>query len=186
MAASSWGSCSVWAFLPIGLARALRWMRGLSKAVRKQFVELYHQGLIYRGKRIVDWDPESQTTLSDLEVDREEREQTLYTLAYDLEGGGEITIATQRPETIFADQAIAVHPEDERFKHLVGKKARIPLTDIWVPIITDEAVEIDFGTGALKITPAHDPTDFEIGQRHDLDMPSVIDLNAKMAGELSA
>ena len=184
MAASSWGSCSVWAFLPIGLARALRWMRGLSRAVRKQFVELYHQGLIYRGKRIVDWDPESQTTLSDLEVDREEREQTLYTLAYDLEGGGEITIATQRPETIFADQAIAVHPEDERFKHLVGKKARIPLTDIWVPIITDEAVEIDFGTGALKITPAHDPTDFEIGQRHDLDMPSVIDLNAKMAGDL--
>ena len=93
---------------------------GLSKAVRKQFVELYHRGLVYRGKRIVDWDPESQTTLSDLEVDREEREQTLYTLAYALEDGGEITIATQRPETIFADQAIAVHPDDERFKNSIG------------------------------------------------------------------
>ena len=157
---------------------------GLSRAVRKQFVELYHRGLIYRGKRIVDWDPESQTTLSDLEVDREEREQTLYTLAYALEDGGDIQIATQRPETIFADVAIAVHPEDERFENLVGKKARIPLTDTLIPIITDKAVEIDFGTGALKITPAHDPTDFEIGQRHNLDMPSVIDLDAKMAGEL--
>ena len=157
---------------------------GLSKAVRKQFVELYHRGLIYRGKRIVDWDPESQTTLSDLEVDREEREQTLYTLAYALEDGGDIKIATQRPETIFADVAIAVHPEDERFKDLVGKKARIPLTDTLIPIITDKAVEMDFGTGALKITPAHDPTDFEIGQRHNLDMPSVIDLDAKMTSEL--
>ena len=157
---------------------------GLSRAVRKQFVELYHRGLVYRGKRIVDWDPESQTTLSDLEVDREDREQTLYTLAYELEDGGDIQIATQRPETIFADQAIAVHPEDERFKDLVGRKARIPLTDTWVPVITDEAVEIDFGTGALKITPAHDPTDFEIGQRHSLEMPSVIDLDAKLSGEL--
>lgn len=157
---------------------------GLSRAVRKQFVELYHRGLVYRGKRIVDWDPESQTTLSDLEVDREDREQTLYTLAYELEDGGDIQIATQRPETIFADQAIAVHPEDERFKDLVGRKARIPLTDTWVPVITDEAVEIDFGTGALKITPAHDPTDFEIGQRHGLEMPSVIDLDAKLSGEL--
>lgn len=157
---------------------------GLSKAVRKQFVELYHRGLIYRGRRIVDWDPKSQTTLSDLEVDREEHEQTLYTLAYDFEGGGEIQIATQRPETIFADQAIAVHPKDERFKNLVGKKARIPLTNRFIPVITDEMVEIDFGTGALKVTPAHDPTDFEIGQRHGLETPSVIDLEAKLFSEL--
>ncbi len=157
---------------------------GLSRAVRKQFVDLYHQGLVYRGERIVNWDPASQTTLSELEVDREERQGKLYTLAYELEGGGAIHIATVRPETIFADQAIAVHPDDERFKKLVGTKARIPLTERWVPIITDEAVEMDFGTGALKITPAHDPTDFEIGERHDLERPSVIDLDAKLFGEL--
>ncbi|MDZ7705719.1 MAG: valine--tRNA ligase [Trueperaceae bacterium] len=157
---------------------------GLSRAVRKQFVELYHQGRIYQGERIVNWDPVSQTTLSDLEVDREQRPGKLYTIAYDLEGGGSIQIATVRPETIFADQAIAVHPDDERFKDVVGKKARIPLTDRWVPVLTDEAVEMDFGTGALKITPAHDPTDFEIGERQGLEHPSVIDLNAKLAGDL--
>ena len=157
---------------------------GLSRAVRKQFVELYHQGLVYRGERIVNWDPASQTTLSELEVDREERQGKLYTLAYKLEGGGTIQIATVRPETIFADQAVAVHPDDERFENLVGTKARIPLTERWVPIITDEAVEMDFGTGALKITPAHDPTDFEIGERHDLERPSVIDLDAKLFGDL--
>ncbi len=158
---------------------------GLSKAVRKQFALLYHQGRVYRGERIVNWDPVSQTTLSELEVDREERPGKLFTLAYELEdNSGSIRIATVRPETIFADQAIAVHPEDERFKGLVGKRARIPLTDRLVPIITDEAVERDFGTGALKITPAHDPTDFEIGERHGLARPSVIDLNAKLTGDL--
>ncbi len=157
---------------------------GLQKAVRKQFVELYNQGKIYRSERIVNWDPKSQTTLSELEVKREERQGKIYTLAYELEDGGEIRIATVRPETIFADQAIAVHPDDERFTGLIGKKARIPLTDRWVPIISDEAVEIDFGTGALKITPAHDPTDFEIGERHKLAHPSVIDLDAKMFSEL--
>lgn len=157
---------------------------GLSRAVRKQFVELYHRGLIYRGERIVNWDPVSQTTLSDLEVDREERPGVLYTLRYELEGGGALEIATVRPETIFADVALAVHPEDERFAHLHGKRARIPLTNRWVPIITDEAVERDFGTGALKITPAHDPTDFEIGLRHDLPRPSVVGLDAKLTGEL--
>ena len=157
---------------------------GLSKAVRKQFVELYHRGLVYRGERIVNWDPESQTTLSDLEVDREDRPGELYTLAYELEGGGALTVATVRPETIFADVALAVHPDDERFTPLHGQKARIPLTERWVPIITDEAVEMDFGTGALKITPAHDPTDFEIGERHSLPHPSVIDLDAKLTGEL--
>ncbi len=157
---------------------------GLSKAVRKQFVELYHRGLVYRGERIVDWDPLSQTTLSDLEVDREERPGKLYTLTYELEDGGGIQIATVRPETIFADVAIAVHPEDERFKHLVGKKAQIPLTERWIPIITDAAVERDFGTGVLKITPAHDPIDFEIGVRHGLERPSVIGLDAKLTGDL--
>ncbi len=157
---------------------------GLQKAVRKQFVELYNQGKIYRSERIVNWDPKSQTTLSELEVNREERKGKIYTLAYELENGGSIKIATVRPETIFADQAIAVHPDDQRFSQLVGKKARIPLTDRWITIITDEAVEIDFGTGALKITPAHDPTDFEIGERHNLAYPSVIDLDAKLFSAL--
>ena len=157
---------------------------GLSKAVRKQFVELYHRGLVYRGERIVNWDPESQTTLSDLEVDREDRPGELYTLSYELEGGGALQIATVRPETIFADVALAVHPDDARFTHLHGQQVQIPLTERWIPIITDEAVEMDFGTGALKITPAHDPTDFEIGERHGLPHPSVIDLDAKLTGEL--
>lgn len=157
---------------------------GLSKAVRKQFVDLFHEGHIYRGERIVNWDPESQTTLSELEVDREKRMGKLYTLAYQLASGGAIDVATVRPETIFADQAVAVHPDDARRAHLVGSTARIPLTDVWVPIIADEAVEMEFGTGALKITPAHDPTDFEIGERHGLDRPSVIDRDAKMSGDL--
>lgn len=157
---------------------------GLSRAVRKQFVELYHQGLVYRGERIVNWDPESRTTLSELEVDREDREGELHTLAYELEGGGAIRIATVRPETIFADQAIAVHPDDDRYRAHVGGRARVPLTDRWVPVIADDAVEPDFGTGALKITPAHDPTDFEIGERHGLERPSVIGLDATLTGDL--
>ena len=157
---------------------------GLSRAVRRQFVELYHKGLVYRGERIVNWDPASRTVLSDLEVDREERPGKLYHLAYELEGGGEIVIATVRPETIFADVAIALHPDDPRAAALEGKRARIPLTERYVPVILDEAVELGFGTGALKITPAHDPTDFEIGERHGLPRPSVIDLDARLTGEL--
>ncbi len=159
--------------------------QGLSRAVRHQFVKLYHEGLAYRGERIVNWDPAAQTTLSELEIDREVRRGKMSTLGYALEDPqaaasngeiGEIRIATVRPETIFADQAIAVHPEDERFRHLVGQQARIPLTGRFIPIIADAAVERDFGVGALKITPAHDPTDFEIGERHGLARPSVIDL----------
>src|SRR5690606_1457504 len=157
---------------------------GLSAAVRRQFVTLYHRGKVYRGERIVNWDPASQTVLSDLEVEREERKTEMYELAYELEGGGAIRVATVRPETIFADVAVAVHPEDERFRGLEGRKARIPLTDRWVPIIADEAVERDFGTGALKITPAHDPTDFEIGERHGLPRPSVIGKDVRLTGEL--
>ncbi len=157
---------------------------GPSRAVRKQFVDLYHQGKIFRSERIINWDPESRTTLSDLEVDREERQASMYTLAYAIEGGGEVLIATVRPETIFADTAVAVHPDDDRFSGLVGKRVRIPLTDRFIPVITDQAVERDFGTGALKITPAHDPTDFEIGERHGLPHPSVIGFDARMSGEL--
>ncbi|WP_261663888.1 valine--tRNA ligase [Deinococcus sp. Marseille-Q6407] len=166
---------------------------GLSHAVRKQFVDLYHDGLAYRGERMVNWDPVSQTTLSDLEISREDRQGKMYTLRYELRDpqaaasngeAGEIRIATVRPETIFADQAIAVHPDDERFRHLVGAEARVPLTERWIPIIADEAVEMDFGVGALKITPAHDPTDFEVGERHGLSRPSVIDLAGNLSGDL--
>jgi valyl-tRNA synthetase len=157
---------------------------GLSKAVRKQFVELYHKGVVYRSERIINWDAASQTVLSELEVDREDRPGKLYTLAYALEDGDSINIATVRPETIFADVAIAVNPKDERFTSFIGKKARIPLTNRYIPVIDDDAVEMEFGTGALKITPAHDPTDFEIGERHNLLRPSVIDLNAKLFGDL--
>jgi valyl-tRNA synthetase len=172
---------------------------GLSRAVRREFVEYYHRGLAYRGQRIVNWDPVAQTVVSDLEVDREERKGQLYVLEYPFEQGqqgmaaghsgntanlGGIRIATQRPETIFADVAVAVHPDDERYTDLIGKKVRIPLTDRYIPIIADSAVEKDFGTGALKITPAHDPADFEIGSRHNLEMPSVIDLKAKLTSDL--
>ncbi|GGL66329.1 valine--tRNA ligase [Deinococcus aerolatus] len=166
---------------------------GLSRAVRAQFVRLYHDGAAYRGERIVNWDVAAQTTLSELEIDREVRKGKMTTLSYKLENSqaapsngeaGEILIATVRPETIFADQAIAVHPEDGRFTHLVGQKARIPLTDRFIPIIADAAVEMDFGVGALKITPAHDPTDFEIGERHGLSRPSVIDLEGNLTSDL--
>ncbi|NJK46108.1 MAG: valine--tRNA ligase [Pleurocapsa sp. SU_196_0] len=158
---------------------------GLSKAVRRAFVEYLHRGLIYRGSRITNWDPVAQTVVSDLEVDREERQGKMYTLSYKLEdGSGEMQVATVRPETIFADVAVAVHPDDERYKALVGQRVRIPLTDRFVPIIVDESVEAAFGTGCLKITPAHDPTDFEIGSRHNLEMPSVINKYAKLEGDL--
>ncbi|HET8984123.1 MAG TPA: valine--tRNA ligase, partial [Trueperaceae bacterium] len=162
---------------------------GLSNAVRLQFVTLYHQGKAYRRERIVNWDPISRTVLSDLEVDRQDRTGELYQLAYALEtpqpgGPKAIHIATVRPETIFADVAIAVHPDDDRFTGLAGKRAKIPLTDRYVEIITDEAVEIGFGTGALKITPAHDQTDYDIGERHGLPMPKVIDEDARLYGEL--
>ncbi len=165
----------------------------LSRAVRHQFVKLYHDGLAYRGERIVNWDVAAQTTLSELEIDREERKGQMSTLRYRLADpatpasngeAGEILIATVRPETIFADQAIAVHPADERFAHLIGLKAQIPLTKRLIPIIADEAVEMDFGVGALKITPAHDPTDFEVGERHGLPRPSVIDLNGNLSSDL--
>ena len=157
----------------------------LSRAVRRAFVEYVDRGLIYKGLRITNWDPVAQTVVSDLEVDREERQGKMYTLSYALEGGeGAMQVATVRPETIFADQAVAVHPDDERYRALIGQRVRIPLTDRFVPIIADESVEMAFGTGCLKITPAHDPTDFEIGTRHNLPMPSVINKFARLEGEL--
>ncbi|GAB5601910.1 valine--tRNA ligase [Thermus sp. FJN-A] len=154
-----------------------------SRAVRYAFSRYYHEGLAYRAPRLVNWCPRCETTLSDLEVETEPTPGKLYTLRYQVEGGGFIEIATVRPETVFADQAIAVHPEDERYRHLIGKRARIPLTEVWIPILADPAVEKDFGTGALKVTPAHDPTDYEIGERHGLKPVSVINLEGRMEGE---
>ncbi len=154
-----------------------------SRAVRYAFCRYYHEGLAYRAPRLVNWCPRCETTLSDLEVETEPTPGRLYTLRYEVEGGGLIEIATVRPETVFADQAIAVHPEDERYQGLVGKKARIPLTEIWIPILADPAVEREFGTGALKVTPAHDPLDYEIGERHGLKPVSVINLEGRMEGE---
>ena len=155
-----------------------------ARAVRYAFIRYFHEGLAFRGKRIVHWDPKTQTTLSDLEVNTVPTPGQLYYIAYPLEAGGELVIATVRPETIFADQAIAVNPADERYQHLIGQKARIPLTERLIPIVADAAVELEFGTGALKVTPAHDVTDFEIGSRHGLAAPSVIDPTGHLSGEL--
>jgi len=145
------------------------------KTVLETFRKLHQDGLIYRGERIVNFCPNCGTAFSDLEVEYEEKDDFLYYLDY-----GPIQIATTRPETIFADVAVAVHPKDKRYKNLIGKKAQIPITNKQIPIITDEVIDIDFGTGALKVTPAHDATDFEIGQRQNLEIITVIDKNGKM------
>ncbi len=148
---------------------------GYTKAIRVAFVHLFEKGLIYRGNRIINWCPRCLTSLSDLEVQHKQSDSTLYHVQYPLaDGSGSITIATVRPETIVGDVAIAVHPEDERYRAFIGKQVRVPLTDRTVPVIADEAVERDFGTGALKITPAHDMTDYEIGQRHGLPTLDVL------------
>ncbi len=157
----------------------------LSAAVAKVFVALYRQGLIYRGTRLVNWDPESQSTLSDAEVDDEERDGFLWHIRYPSEDGSfSIEVATTRPETMLGDTAVAVHPADERYRNLVGKHVVLPLVGKKLPILADDAVERDFGTGAVKVTPAHDPLDNEIGERHALPMPSVIGFDGKMTDEV--
>ncbi|WP_338765706.1 valine--tRNA ligase [Bernardetia sp. ABR2-2B] len=149
---------------------------GYYKAVIRVFVDLYKKGFIYRSNRMVNWDCEAQTTISNEEIIyKEEGEKAfLYHTKYELEDGGTITIATQRPETIMGDVAIAVNPTDKRFKHLIGKNAIVPFIGRKIPIIADEYVEIEFGTGLLKVTPAHDPNDYEIGQRHNLPIIDTI------------
>ncbi len=148
----------------------------VSKIVIETFVKLYQDKLVYRGHRIVNWCVYDHSTLSDQELEEKEKDDLLYYLNY-----GQVTIATTRPETIFADAAVAVNPKDKRFKKLVGQKAVIPLLNKEIPIIADAAVETEFGTGALKVTPAHDTTDYEIGQRHNLPQISVIDFEGKMS-----
>lgn len=149
---------------------------GCSRAVRHVFVKLYEKGLIYRGERIINWCPNCRTAISDAEVEFEEKEGSFWHLRYPLaDGSGEIHLATTRPETMLGDTAVAVHPEDERYKHLVGKYVILPLVNREIPIVADEYVEMDFGTGVVKITPAHDPNDFEVGRRHDLPVINVMD-----------
>jgi valyl-tRNA synthetase len=147
---------------------------GLSKAVVETFVRLHEQGLIYRGQRLVNWDPVLLTAISDLEVVSEEENGKLWSIAYPLaDGSGQLVVATTRPETMLGDVAVAVHPEDERYAHLIGKALALPLTDREIPIIADAYVDKDFGTGCVKITPAHDFNDYEIGKRHNLPMINI-------------
>lgn len=157
---------------------------GLSKAVRKVFVKLYDKGLIYRGKYIINWDPAARTALSDIEVEYKEIQGNLYHLEYPLkDGSGSITVATTRPETMLGDAAVAVHPEDERYKDMVGKTLVLPIVGREIPVIADEYVDKEFGSGAVKITPAHDPNDFEVGHRHNLPQILVMDESGKMNAE---
>jgi valyl-tRNA synthetase len=153
----------------------------MSESVIKVFVDLYNKGLIYRGYRMVNWDPEAKTTLSDEEVIHEERQGNLYYLKYKIEGSQDtLTIATTRPETIFGDTAICINPNDERFTHLKGKKAIVPLCNRVIPIIGDEYVDIEFGTGCLKVTPAHDENDKNLGEKHNLEVIDIFNDDASL------
>jgi len=159
----------------------------LSKIVTETFVRLYEQGLIYRGKRLVNWDPKLQSAVSDLEVENEEKDGSLWHIAYPLvdpdgslaaSGSGQLVVATTRPETMLGDVAVMVHPDDERYKHLIGKMVQLPLCDRQIPVIADDYVDKEFGTGVVKVTPAHDQNDYAVGQRHKLPMICVLTLQA--------
>ncbi|MBT4904864.1 MAG: valine--tRNA ligase [Flavobacteriaceae bacterium] len=153
----------------------------MSASVIQVFVDLFNKGLVYRGYRMVNWDPEAQTTLSDEEVVYEEKPGFLYHIAYEVEGETKpLIIATTRPETIFGDTAICIHPEDERFQHLKGKKVKVPLANRWIPIIQDDYVDMEFGTGCLKVTPAHDINDKALGEKHNLDLIDIFNADATL------
>ncbi len=154
---------------------------GCSRAVRKVFVDLYHRDLIYRGDYMINWCPRCHTALSDIEVEHEDEVSSLTHIHYPLaDGTGSIIVATTRPETMLGDSGVAVHPEDKRYSSLIGEKVNLPLLNREIPIVADEYVDPEFGSGAVKVTPGHDPNDFAIGQRHNLDVIKVIDENAKM------
>ncbi len=156
---------------------------GLNKIVTETFVRLYNEGLIYRGKRLVNWDPKLHTAVSDLEVVQEEEEGFLWHIRYPLaDGSASLTVATTRPETMLGDTAVMVHPEDERYKHLIGKTVKLPLTGREIPIIADAYVDLEFGTGCVKVTPAHDFNDYAVAQRHGLPMINVLTLDGKIQG----
>jgi valyl-tRNA synthetase len=160
---------------------------GLSQAVTEVFVRLYQEGLIYRGKRLVNWDPVLKTALSDLEVVAEEETGSLWHLRYPLEGGdGFLVVATTRPETLLGDAAVAVHPDDERYRHLIGRRVRLPLTVRDIPVIGDTYVDPKFGSGCVKITPAHDFNDYEVGVRHGLPLINIMNPDASLNDEVPA
>ncbi|WP_203361596.1 valine--tRNA ligase [Bacillus sp. REN10] len=173
-----------WAKLGLGLDYSRERFtldEGLSKAVREVFVSLYNKGLIYRGEYIINWDPATKTALSDIEVIYKDVQGAFYHMKYPLaDGSGHIEIATTRPETMLGDTAVAVHPEDERYKHLIGKTVILPIVGREIPIVGDDYVDMEFGSGAVKITPAHDPNDFEIGNRHDLERVLVMNEDGTM------
>ncbi|MGS5085480.1 valine--tRNA ligase [Hydrogenophaga sp. A37] len=154
----------------------------LSTVVTDTFVKLYQQGLIYRGKRLVNWDPVLQSAVSDLEVESEEEDGSLWHIRYPIAGSEEsLVVATTRPETMLGDTAVMVHPEDERYAHLIGQQVKLPITGRLVPVIADDYVDKAFGTGVVKVTPAHDPNDYQVGQRHGLAMLTIFSLEAKVS-----
>ena len=154
---------------------------GLNKAVNKVFVDLYKKGLIYRGEYIINWDPKAETALSDIEVDHKDVNGAFYHIKYPIvDGEGSVEIATTRPETMLGDTAVAVHPEDERYQHLIGRKVLLPIMNKELTVVADDYVDREFGTGVVKITPAHDPNDFEIGKRHDLEQVNVMNNDGSM------
>ena len=155
---------------------------GMSDAVLEQFIRLYNKGLIYKGKRMVNWCPSCNTSISDAEVEYKEEPSHLWHIRYKITGTKDeyIEVATTRPETMLGDTAVAVHPDDKRYKNLVGKTCILPIMDKEIPIIADDFVEMDFGSGAVKITPCHDPNDYACGLRHNLEMVEVFDENFKM------
>ncbi len=177
---------SQWAKLGLGLDYSRERFtldEGLSQAVREVFVKLYEKDLIYRGEYIINWDPATKTALSDIEVIHKEIEGAFYHMHYPLtDGTGSIDVATTRPETMLGDTAVAVHPEDERYKHLIGKTVTLPIVGREIPIVADDYVDMEFGSGAVKITPAHDPNDFEIGNRHNLERVLVMNEDGSMNG----
>jgi valyl-tRNA synthetase len=173
------------------LGSSLDWSRerftmdpGMSAAVQEVFIRLHREGLIYRGQRLVNWDPALHTAISDLEVISEEEQGKLWHFDYPLaDGEGYVTVATTRPETMLGDTAVAVHPEDERYAHLIGKSIKLPLTDREIPVIADDYVDREFGSGCVKITPAHDFNDYEIGKRHALPMINIFNNSAEISSE---
>src|SRR5690606_19509480 len=153
---------------------------GLSAAVLEAFVQLYDEGLIYKGNYLVNWCPRCQSAISDLEDDYDEENGRFYTFRYPLKEGGYLEVSTTRPETILGDTAVAVHPEDARYAAVVGKTALVPMLNRELPVIADEYVDPAFGTGALKVTPGHDPNDYEIGKRHGLAMVNIMNIDGTL------
>ena len=153
---------------------------GLSNAVKKVFVNLFNDGIIYKDKRLVNWDPKLLTAISDLEVEQRDTEGSLWHIKYPIDENNHIIVATTRPETMLGDTAVAVHPDDEKYKNLIGKFCNLPISNKKIPIIADEYADPEKGSGAVKITPAHDFNDFEVGKRHDLEFINIFDENAKL------